>query len=335
MYLYAMKISNETKVGALAAVAITLLILGFNFLKGQNLFARKNKIYAVFDKVESLSTSDPVKINGLQVGSVSDITEKDPNLSGVLVGIHITREVNIPKDSYAVINASPLGSTVVSIVMGKATAFMGDDDTLVTRTGAGLLDELKTTLSPTVTKVEGTLKSLDSLLELVGSTLDPRAKVHIQATVSNLAASTASLNKLLNTQNGALAKSLEHVNAFTGNLQNNTDSINMIIGNVEKMTRKFSELELQETLQKLQATADNLNNTLNKINSGEGTLAQLMNDPKLYNNLVSTSNSLNILLQDVRLHPKRYVNVSVFGKKDKSEPLMQPLSDTATKAPLK
>ncbi|MCU0381752.1 MAG: MlaD family protein [Chitinophagaceae bacterium] len=328
-----MKISNETKVGVLAAFAITLLILGFNFLKGRNLFEKKDTIYAVFQKVESLSTSDPVKINGLQVGIVSDIEEKDQNLSGIIVSIHITKTVNIPDNSYAVISSNPLGSTTVNIVKGTSTAFLNDGDTVQTNPSLGLLDEIKGTLSPTVGQVNGTLKSVDSLVEQLGSTLDPKTRSNLQAVIANLSSASASLNTLLNTQQGALAATLNNMSAVTGNLRNNNDSINRIIGNVETMTRKFSELDLQKTLSKLESAVDNLNLTLKKVNSNDGTLGLLMNDPKLYNNLNSTTNSLNLLMQDIRLHPKRYVNVSVFGKKDKSGPLMQPMSDTATKAP--
>jgi phospholipid/cholesterol/gamma-HCH transport system substrate-binding protein len=317
----------------LAAFAITLLILGFNFLKGRNLFEKKDTIYAVFQKVESLSTSDPVKINGLQVGIVSDIEEKDQNLSGIIVSIHITKTVNIPDNSYAVISSNPLGSTTVNIVKGTSTAFLNDGDTVQTNPSLGLLDEIKGTLSPTVGQVNGTLKSVDSLVEQLGSTLDPKTRSNLQAVIANLSSASASLNTLLNTQQGALAATLNNMSAVTGNLRNNNDSINRIIGNVETMTRKFSELDLQKTLSKLESAVDNLNLTLKKVNSNDGTLGLLMNDPKLYNNLNSTTNSLNLLMQDIRLHPKRYVNVSVFGKKDKSGPLMQPMSDTATKAP--
>lgn len=328
-----MKISNETKVGVLAAVAITLLILGFNFLKGRNLLEKKNTIYAVFQKVESLSTSDPVKINGLQVGIVSDIEEKDENLTGIIVSIHITKSVNIPDNSFATINANPLGSTTVNIFKGTSQSFLDEGDTLQTNPSLGLLDEIKGTLSPTMGQVNGTLKSVDSLVEQLGTTLDPKTRTNLQSVIANLSTASASLTTLLNTQHGALAATLNNMSSVTGNLKNNNDSINRIIGNVETMTRKFSDLDLQKTLAKLESAVDNLNQTLKKINSNEGTLGLLMNDPKLYNNLNSTTNSLNVLLQDVRLHPKRYVNVSVFGKKDKTAPLMQPVSDTATKVP--
>lgn len=322
-----MTISNETKIGALAAVAITLLVLGFNFLKGKNLFSRKHEVFAVFKKVEGLSMSDAVKINGLDVGKVDAIEETDANLTGVLVTINLTKDVVIPNDSYAVINATPLGSTTVNIIKGTSTAFLKEGDTLRTVTAVGLLDDLKGTLNPTLDKVSGTLTSLDSLVEVVGGTLDPATRKHLQVIMANLEASTASLNQMLSA-NGSLGKTMANVNAITANLNNNKDTINQILGNVEKATGKFAALDLNTTLTKLQQTADQLNATLAKVNSGEGSLGLLMTDKKLYNNLNATANSMNVLLQDFRLHPKRYVSFSVFGKKDKSEPLTKPLEDS-------
>jgi phospholipid/cholesterol/gamma-HCH transport system substrate-binding protein len=329
-----MKVSNETKIGALAAVAITVLILGFNFLKGRNLTVRKNRIFAVFSKVDGLNPSDAVRINGLQVGNVYDIVEKDQNLSGVVVSFNITRPIQIPDNSYAVISANPLGSTTVNIVKGLSTTFVKSGDTLATMASAGLFDDIKGSLNPAMEKVNGTLKSLDSLLEVVGTVFDPKTKNNLQAIINNLATSTSSLNGMLDAKNGELAHTLANVSSFTGNLKHNNDTINHILGNVDRMTAKMASLDLETTLKKLQAAVDNLNGVLSKANKGEGTVGLLLNDKKLYNNLTSTSNSLNVLLQDLRLHPKRYINVSVFGKKDKTEPLMSPLVDSVNKAPL-
>ena len=288
-----------------------------------------------FQKWNALGPSDQIKINGLPVGLVADLEERDANLSGVVVALHITRNINIPENSYAVINANPLGSSTLNIVLGTSSNFIKDGDTLSTRASGGIIEDLKGTLTPTVDRVNGTLKSLDSLVEQVGVVLDPKTKLNLQQVIANLSSASSSLNTLMNTQNGALAASLNNMSSFTGNLKKNNDSINRIIGNVEVMTEKFAALDLEKTLKSLQATVDNLNQTLNKVNKSDGTLGLLMNDPKLYNNLNATTNSLNILLQDLRLHPKRYVNVSVFGKKDKTGPLMEPLSDTATKVPNK
>lgn len=325
-----MKVSNETKVGILAAFAITLLILGFNFLKGKNLMAKKDTIYAVFPKVDALSTSDAIRMSGLQIGNVTQMEEGDQDLTTVVVGFHLTRDINIPDDSYAVINANPLGATSVNIVKGVSKKFIENGDTLRTVVSAGLLDDLKKTMTPVVDNVNNTLSSVDSLVEQLGLLLDPATRANLQQTIANLSAATNSLNELLDTKKGALASTLNHVNSITGNLKNQNDSINGIISNTGELTRKLASLEVEQTLQKVQTTVDQLNSTLMRINSGEGTAGKLVNDPKLYQNLNSTANSLNILLQDLRLHPKRYINVSVFGRKDKTGPLMQPLPDSAT-----
>jgi phospholipid/cholesterol/gamma-HCH transport system substrate-binding protein len=132
----------------------------------------------------------------------------------------------------------------------------------------------------------------------------------------------------LNDQSGALAKSLTNLNSFTGNLANNNDKITTSLNNLETATGKFANLKLDETLASLQGTINQLNDVVKKVNSKDGSLGLLMNDPKLYKNLENTSRSLNILLDDLRVHPKRYVNVSVFGKKDKSTPLTAPLADS-------
>ncbi|HSB92476.1 MAG TPA: MlaD family protein, partial [Flavitalea sp.] len=269
-----MTISNETKIGALAAVAITLLVLGFNFLKGKNLLKAKNELYAVFKKVEGLNPADPVKINGLYVGKVYEIIETDPNLTGVVVTIDLAKELFIPNDSYATINANPLGSASLDIVKGTSTVFLKKGDTLRTLNRGGLFDELKTTLNPTLDKVSGTLTSLDSLVEVVGGTMDPVTRKHMQRMIANLEASSASLNAMM-AANGALGKTMANLNAVTANLNNNKDTINRILGNVEKATNNFSQLDLKPTLTKLQQTADQLNSTLAKINSNEGSLGLL------------------------------------------------------------
>ncbi len=328
-----MKISNETKIGALTAIAITLLILGFNFLKGKNVLKKKDNLYTVFSKVEGLNSSDAVRINGLQVGTVSALDEKDANVSGIVVTMHITKNVNIPENSFATISSNPLGSSAINITLGSSAQYVEDGDTLSANPSSGILENLQGTLAPAVDKVNGTLKSLDSLLEVVGSMFDPKTKNNFGRIVANLTESTASLNALLNTQSGALAQSMNNLSSVTANFKKNNDTVTRIMGNLEKMTNKFANLQIDQTLTKLQAASESLNATMAKVNSGEGTLGLLLNDKKLYNNLSATSYSLNLLLQDFRLHPKRYVNVSVFGKKDKTGPLMTPLEDSATQVP--
>jgi phospholipid/cholesterol/gamma-HCH transport system substrate-binding protein len=328
-----MKVSNETKVGALTAIAITLLILGFNFLKGKSLLEKTFHLYAKFSSVEGLSVSNAVMINGLPVGKVYEIEESDKNLSDIIVTINLTKNINIPKNSLAYISTSLLGNTALNIKMGNASAYAKNGDTLTTNISSGLLEEVTGRLDPTLLKVNITLRSMDSVLQLIGGALDADAQKNFGHILANLAISTGHLNNLLNAQTGALAQTLSNAAAFTNNLKKNNDTITQIFSNLNATTKKLADLELEQTLTKLQTVAAELNTTLNKINTNEGSLGLLMNDKKLYTNLTSASNSLNVLLQDFRIHPRRYTGGLVFGKKDKSAPLMTPLPDTLSVAP--
>jgi phospholipid/cholesterol/gamma-HCH transport system substrate-binding protein len=165
----------------------------------------------------------------------------------------------------------------------------------------------------------------------VGSMFDPRLKNNLGAIIANLAASTAQLQIMLNTQTGALAQSLKNVNEFTANLARNNEHVTKTLENVEKTTSGLAAAKIPETVESLQSTVNELKGTIAKMNSNNGSLGLLLNDKRLYQNLEGTTRSLNTLLDDLRMHPKRYVSISVFGKKDKSGPLMAPISDSVAK----
>jgi phospholipid/cholesterol/gamma-HCH transport system substrate-binding protein len=327
-----MKISNETKIGALTAIAITVLILGFNFLKGKEVLQRTQKIYAVFKNVEGMDVSNSVRINGLQIGTVTKINEADKDISGIVVTITLKKDVNIPKNSVAVINSGLISSSSIVITKGDAAEYLNNGDTIATQNRLNLVSQVEKNIDPIVAKLNGTLESLDSLVEVVGSMFDPRAKNNFSSILAHLAASSASLQYLLNERTGALAQTLNNVDSFTGNLAKNNEHINKTLDNLQKTTEELSNAKFKETIGSVQSAMDQLKDLIAKLNSTNGTFGLLMNDKKLYQNLESTTRSLNILLDDFRLHPKRYVNVSVFGRKDKTNPLTAPLSDSSSKS---
>jgi phospholipid/cholesterol/gamma-HCH transport system substrate-binding protein len=326
-----MKISNETKVGALTAISITLLILGFNFLKGKNVFEKKATMYVTFKRVEGLNIADGIKINGLRVGAVEGLEEKDANLSEVVVAFQLVKEINIPTDSYAKIVATPLGSTAIVITMGNAKTFLNEGDTLTGMESKSMVEDLKETLQPTVENVNKTLATLDSTIRKIGNVFDANAKQNIGSTLEELALTTSRLNTLLEPNKGSLAQTLENVKGFTGNLKQNNDSITAVVNNLTKASRDLASADISKTISSLEKATTTLNTILADIKEGKGSLGKLATDEQLYKNLNSTSNSLNVLIQDLRLHPKRYVQVSVFGKKDKTGPLMAPLPDSLSK----
>jgi phospholipid/cholesterol/gamma-HCH transport system substrate-binding protein len=337
-----MKISNETKVGALTAIAITLLILGFNFLKGKTLFKTGNLLYAKYTNTKGIMVSNPVFINGYQVGSVYDIENADENLSSIVITIKLKSYYNIPVNSVASIKENPLGANSIQIQLGNAGKFLASGDTVMTADKAGLIGEVMNKLGPVGDQLQHTVQSLDSVLKNINSIFDPNTKNNLQQVIANinkttasLVVSSASLQSMMNQQSGAITQSMNHVASFTKNLSDNNDKVTRMLSNVEKTTDNLAKADLAGSVDKLKTAMTGLNDVLSKVNSQEGSVGKLLNDKTLYNNLTNTIRSANILLDDLRVHPKRYVNVSVFGRKDKSTPLMAPLpvTDSVQKNP--
>lgn len=325
-----MKISNETKVGALTAIAITVLILGFNYLKGRNLADRSDKLYAIFPSVRGLAVSNPVFINGLQVGKVADMHETDKNLTGVIIGINLTKDINIPKNSVVTITSEFLGSTGLDIVMGDSKTLVKDGDTLATKENLTVMGEFTKNINPAINNANEAIIQLQILIKKITEIVDPNTQKNIQGIIASLNSTSQSLDRLLNDKNGSLARSLNNVELVTGNLAKNNDKINNTLANLDKASGNFANLKLEEAIESIKNTMAKLESAVGKIDSKQGTLGLLLNDTKLYDQLVLTNRSLTTLLDDLRVNPKRYVNISVFGRKDKKGPLQAPLYDSTS-----
>lgn len=329
-----MKISNETKIGSLSAIAIVLLILGFNFLKGKSFLDKSHTIYAKYTNVQGLATSNPVIINGLQVGTVFSITT-DKNMKEILVDMNMTKEVNIPVNSIAIIKPSLLGVTSIEIHLGDAKTYIPEKGYIITEATAGVFNDVLKKVDPVLYQVTKAVGSIDSVLLAVNRILDPSAKNNLHAmlenlnrTTANLIGASASLSILLNTQTGALAGTINNLNSFTTSLDKNSGKITNVLSNLDKTATNLSQLDLQRTLDTLNATVNYLKSTVGKLNSKDGTAGLLLNDTKLYNNLAATGNKLNLLIDDIKTNPKRYLNISIFGKKNSNPGLLVPLPDT-------
>lgn len=331
-----MKISNETKVGALTAIAITLLVLGFNFLKGRSLFKTGHFLYAKYPDAKGLMVSNPVYVNGFQIGSVYDIENESADLKKINVSIKLKEDYEIPNNSVATIIKDPLGTPSIEIILGDSKNHLKTGDTLMTKESMGILGAVANQLLPVADQIKETVRQLDIVLKNVNSIFDPTTKGNLQEVIANLNKTTAnlmnasaSMQVMLNEQTGSITKTMNNVNSFTKNLADNNEKINGVVTNLQTTTGNLAKADINGTIADLKTSVNNLNSILSKIDKGEGSMGKLMNDKALYDNLNNTIRSANILVDDLRMHPKRYVSVSVFGKKDKSGPLMQPLADSS------
>jgi phospholipid/cholesterol/gamma-HCH transport system substrate-binding protein len=330
-----MRVSNETKVGALTVIAVALIIVGFNFLKGKTIFKSGTFVYAKYTDTKGLIVSNPVFVNGFQVGTVFEIENMNDNLSELVVCIKLNQLYKLPKNSVATIQENPLGTNAINITPGTSTNMIMSGDTIQTAPATSLLGEIMNTLSPLGAQIKSTITELEKVLGNVNKTLDDGNRQNFKVILENLSSTTINLNKTLasvegmvNQQNGSIAKTADNLNTFTANLNQNNQKISNILSNLDSTTNAINDADLNKTIKTIQATLIALNTTIDKLNNGNGTGAKLLSDPAMYNQLQSTIKSVNTLVDDIKVHPKRYINVSVFGKKDKRAPLTKPLSDT-------
>ncbi len=322
-----MKISREIKTAVLLIASILLFIWGYSFLKGKAVFANYKTYYVTYDNVEGLAKSAPVTLNGLAIGKVNDITIEE-STGKLIVELQITTDFPISSTSLATIYEPGL-------IGGKQIAIEPDfknKDLAVN--GQELKGNLKLSLSASVqeklvplqAKLESILNNTDRLLSGVNTILDKKSQENIKTALSELSQTMLELHAT-----SASASSI---------LNDNKSDLKGVITNFKKVSTDFAKISDSLNRADLGKTVKNLNKTLAKVDgvmldlqSGKGTAGKLLKDEALYNSLKATTKEMELLLQDVRLYPNRYINVSVFGKKNK--PYVSPVQDSVYVGPAK
>ena len=304
-----MKISREIKTGIIVIGGILLFILGFSYLKSTPLFDNSKTFYAVYQHVGGLQPGTQVTINGFNVGKVNDIKFKN-STGKLVVTFSVDNTFEFSRNSKAELyDTGIIGGKGIQIQLEMDNAALAKSgDTLQSEIRPGLTDLVQQRLAPLQLKVEGAVTNADSLLANFNEILDDRTKKDLQQSIHGLNELVKSFQNSADAVNGLLQSNREE-------LDNSIANINTITTNFSKLSDSISGAGLVNTMKSLESTVANLDLLLAKIEKGEGTLGKMMHNEALYNNLSNASKELDLLLQDFRLNPKRYVNVSVFGRK--------------------
>ncbi len=315
-----MKYKKEIIIGLVAIVTLAMFVWGFNFLKGFNLFKDQRVVYAVYDQVSGLTRSNPVSINGLKVGQVSDIYF-EPGYSGnIIVEITVETQIPIPKNSLALIYSSDLmGSKAIDLQLGDATEYIISGDTLRTRVEASLKEAVNQQIQPLKVKAEELIMSIDSVVTVIKSIFNEKARENlsnslasIQQTFANLESASYNLDTLVASQKTRLAQIMYNLESITTTIRMNQDNIDNILTNFSSVSDSLAQARIPETFANINRVVGEVEGIVEKINSGEGSLGMLVSDDKLYNDLQESAKQLNLLLEDIRVNPKRYVRFSLF-----------------------
>jgi phospholipid/cholesterol/gamma-HCH transport system substrate-binding protein len=332
-----MKIRKEFIIGVIASFTLIAFYWGFSFLKGDDIFSKEREFVLVYDKVAGLSVSNPVNINGLNVGKVSYVgfIPNDSN-ARILVKIKLTNNIDIPKNTLAVIKSDLLGVNSIDLKFKPSSSFAKSGDTLNTAIATTIQEEVSMQMLPIKLKAEDMMASLDSVLGAIRYIFNKETQQHlaqtfesIQTTINNLEHTSYGLDTIVSGQTSNLKAIFADIKSITGTLNENTAEIDNIITNFSDISDSLSAVDLKATLDRVDGALLGFQEIVDKVNSGEGSMGKLVNNDSLYFELEGASRELNQLLEDIKLNPKRYVRVSVFGGKN-NDPYISP-EDKAAK----
>ncbi len=305
-----MKVTREVKTGILAICAIALLIFGYSFLKGKNLLENDRTFYALYKNVEGLIPSSPVTINGLVVGQVVSIDFADTS-GKLVVTFNVDRDFTFSKNSEAKVYGGGLigGKSLAIVPKYEKGLEAKDGDTLPGRIEAGLLELVNDKLTPLQAKLEAAITDADTLLTSVNGILNIDNKNNLNSIFKDLSVSVQNFKEASGAMNTLLSGNKDKLNNTMVNLDN-------MSSNLSKVSDSLAQLNVAKLGTELEGVLVNFDKISKDLAAGKGTAGKLLKDDQLYDNLEQTSKQLELLLQDLRLNPKRYVHISVFGKKN-------------------
>lgn len=323
-----LKLSREVKTGLLTLVTLAAFIWGYNFIIGRSVFKSQRIFYAQYENVAGLMTANSVTINGLQVGQVDKMYFHPHKPGQVVVEILMSNKVPVPVNSIARIYSSDLlGTRGIMILQGDSPTLAVDGDSLISETQLSLKDELNDMVEPIMKKTGDLMTSFDTILASLNDVFNKETRDNLISTVTslkntiqNLEHATQTVDTLVESQKNRLSIIIANVESISENLKNNNQNLNRIIGNVALLSDSLAQVDISGTMNKVNSAVAGLNSIVQKIEKGEGSLGQLVNNEKVYNELESASQGLNLLLEDMRLNPGRYVHFSVFGRNPNKEP---------------
>jgi len=290
---------KEVKIGIAFVLALIILYVGINFLKGINIFKPSNSYTVVFSDVTGLTLSSPVVLNGYQVGLVNSMVLDGSAANNIDVEVNLDKGIRIPKGSKIKLDVSIMGNAnlVIEPDLTSAEYYTSSDKIPGTRS-AGMLESV----GAVVPDLQNLLPKVDSILSgintLVGSPALSQSLENINAITGELSVASRQLNQLMTTLNKDLPQ-------LSGNMTAVTEDLATVSG-------QFKSINIESTYRSLDSTMKNVQHLTDRLNSNQGSLGLLLNDRSLHDSLSTTLENASQLLQDVKENPSRYINVKVF-----------------------
>ncbi|MEZ4740205.1 MAG: hypothetical protein R2818_12835 [Flavobacteriales bacterium] len=320
-----MKIKREYSITLLVIASVVLLIFGINFLKGLDLLQKRNVYHAVYNDVTGVTGASPVYYNGFKIGQAIGANMMNDGSGHIAITFQINEDqLDIPSDTKMQIYSVDLFTRALQLVIGSSSVMAEPGDTLTGDTQLSLTDAVGQQIDPLKAKAENMIASVDSVLNSFQQLLNPQTVgdidssfTSIRRALESLSNTAARLDQLVAAESASIGATIQNLETVTRTFADNSDEMDRIFTSLDTLTADLAYGRMRVVMDKLAAATTELNQITADINSGKGSMGKLLKEDSLYNNLNSASRELDLLMEDFRLNPNRYVHLSLFGKKDK------------------
>ena len=310
-----MKISHEVKIGFVVFVILAMFIWAYNFMKGRDILSSSVHYYVFYDEINGLEESSPVTLNGYKVGTVNRIGFVPGKTGELEVRLSIEEQVNLPLNTTAEIyNSDLLGTKAIRLITGDGESFVIKGDTLKGQIEIALQDQLGDQLYPLKEKAENLMVSIDSVLSIIQNTFNSSFSNDLGESVRHINNTLGALDTMVAKKDGSLTGTMVNIESITRNLVKNNEELTRTLENLASVSDSIAQSNIRSSINNLDRSLANLNSILLKINEGTGTAGKIVNSDTLYYQFVETIESLNLLLKDIQMNPKRYVHFSLFDR---------------------
>ncbi len=313
-----MEKKNYIKIGLLAVTAIVILVWGLSFLKGESLFKAENHYIAIYNKLDGLAESNPVMLSGYRIGSVENISfVEENNELKIIVKMKISNDFQLPVGTTAkIVNIDIMGTKGIDIIRPKTVnGYYGNGDTLRSSIDGGIIDQILDFVLPMKEDLAGFLTTSDSVMHALNQLLNEKNLNNLSHSLEGLSDVASHLSKNAN----SIDSIMRNFDKAARMLGRNTGTLERAIANFATVSDTLATLELSKTLSEAQEALKKANRLLATINEGNGTAQKILTNDSLYNNLEEATVRINRILDEFEKHPKKYINLSIFGGKEKNK----------------
>jgi|TARA_B110000967_G_scaffold42003_1_gene41923 phospholipid/cholesterol/gamma-HCH transport system substrate-binding protein len=307
-----LKITKEIRTGVLVITGLVMTIFSFNYLKGINLFEKSRTFTVVYQNVEGLEPSNPVTISGYKIGKVQNINISNDGTNKLEIKLLIDNDVKFSKSSKAELYETGLiGGKAIAIIPNyddKSIAL--DGDYLIGTIKPGFTELVNQRLSPLQEKLESAIKNADNVMLTINSVFDNETKNSIQESIRNFKNLSMSLNETTENLHSLISDNSNSIDKSLKNIELTSENLSVI-------TENISEANIKDLINNINSTVTGFNSIINKVNDGEGSVSKFLENDAVFNNLENATLELEVLINDIKTNPNRYVHFSIFGKKPK------------------